>query len=244
MCITACIVDSREPEWMQKLSFGGIPTTVTMLDTGDIWATTDDGCFLQIERKTPDDFLGSLKEERLFSQMARLVDDRLNDQAAGIQETHWPYLVITGLFQRDTNGHVVTERQTGWSWNSLQGALLSIQEMGVFVVQCDGDEHFEETIIKLGERKRDPIQKILPARPPTILGRDLSLLCSLPGIGLDRAQELLRFTDGNLTHAFMALTDLSCNIPGVGPSIQRSVKHLFRLADDEMLISYQKENGK
>jgi len=242
MSLTAAIIDSREPTWIQKLTFGGIPTMVTALDTGDVWAATDDSCMLQIERKTPDDFLGSLKEERLFPQLARLVQDRLNDLAAGKEETHWPYLVITGLFQRDSNGKVITERQTGWSWVSLQGALLSIQEMGIFVIQCDGDEHFEETVLKLGERKRNGVQKILPARPPMILGRDMALLCSLPNVGLERAQEIMKFTDGNLTHALMALTDLSCSIPGVGPSVQRSVKNLFHLADDEMLIPYTKEN--
>jgi hypothetical protein len=57
--ITAALVDSREPQWMQSLTFGGVPTVVTLLDSGDVWAVTDDGHTLMIERKTPSDLLNT-----------------------------------------------------------------------------------------------------------------------------------------------------------------------------------------
>ncbi len=241
--ITAALIDNREPEWVQKLTFGGKPTMTAMLDAGDIHVTTDDDCILMIERKTPDDFLNSLKDERLFPQMARLVQPRLDELANGVRESSWPYLVITGLFTCDRNGKVVTDnRQTEWGWNSVAGALLSIQEMGVFISQCNGDENFEGSVIRLSERRRDEVHKVLPARPPMIMGPDVAMLCNLPGIGLERAQMILNYTGGNLNQAITALTDLSCRIPGVGQSIQRSVKRLFRLEENEILISFMKEN--
>ena len=70
------MVDNREPEFFQKLKFGGVPTMVTQLETGDVQAVTDDGCTLVFERKTPSDFLNSLKDERLFPQMARMTELR------------------------------------------------------------------------------------------------------------------------------------------------------------------------
>src|SRR5689334_18895835 len=106
--ITALMIDSREPEWVQKLKFGGVPAIVTTLETGDVQAVTSDGCTLVFERKTATDFLNTLKEERLFPQMHRMTEHR-NMQHRGMDEpmTYWPYLVITGSFLPGANGKVV-----------------------------------------------------------------------------------------------------------------------------------------
>ena len=122
MAITAVIIDQREPEWVKQLKFNGVIVSYSVLDAGDFWVITDDNRMLVIERKTPTDLLGSLKDERLFLQMAGLQELR--------KEGYWPYLMISGDLQRGANGHVVTDRETGWSWNAVQGALLSIQEIG------------------------------------------------------------------------------------------------------------------
>jgi ERCC4-type nuclease len=180
--IVAAMIDSREPSWVQSLTFGGIPTVVQQLDAGDVHAVTDDGCVLMIERKTPDDFLNSLQDERLFPQLTRLVENRLDEQAVQGKLTTWPYLMITGQFERDSHGKIVTPgRQTNWSWDAIQGALLTIQEMGVFVVQCGSDMDFEAAIMRLGKRSRDPEFKLLPPRVPNILGAGAAILASLPG---------------------------------------------------------------
>ena len=62
MTISAVICDSREPQWVQNLQFDGIPKTVEFLEQGDLMAATDEGELILVERKTPDDFLNSLKQ--------------------------------------------------------------------------------------------------------------------------------------------------------------------------------------
>ena len=43
MSISAILIDSREPKWVQDLQFDGIPKTVEFLEQGDLMAATDEG---------------------------------------------------------------------------------------------------------------------------------------------------------------------------------------------------------
>lgn len=191
MSLSAVVIDSREPEWVQALQFGGLPTTVMALETGDVMAVADDGCTLLIERKTPDDFLNSLRDARLMQQAAHLANARLREQHTRAALTTWPYIVITGAFGVGPNRNVVTARETGWSFNAVTGALLTLQEMGVFVAHCAGDSDFESCVLMLGNRARDPQVNILPPRPPRQLTKEYAVLEVL-GIGADRARTLLQ----------------------------------------------------
>lgn len=212
--ITAIIIDSREPEWLQALTFGGVPTTVMALEFGDLMAVTDDGHTLLIERKTPDDFLNTLRDDRLFPQMGGLANRRLNDQLGNGHMMTWPYLVITDSFLVGPNGKVITNRgETGWSHTAIEGALITVQEMGVFVAHCAGDNDYEAFILALGRRKRNSNIQILPARPPRQLGREYAVLESF-GIGPDRAQVL--FNELNTLESILNLINSDVpNIPGL-----------------------------
>lgn len=231
--ITAVIIDSREPVWIQNLKFGGIPTSVTMLDTGDILAATSDGHTLIVERKTPDDFLNTLKDERLFPQLARMVEKR-NAQIANKQPvTEWAYLMIEQPFVADQHGKVVTDRGvTGWSFASVMGAILSIQEMGVFVVYAAGAADYQDAIIRLGKRNRTPEMTILPPRPPNVLGPKATFLASLPGVGIDGVQKLLDWSGHNVSHALIGLTDMEIKSP-VGMALRRRLRDVMGLQDGE-----------
>lgn len=223
--ITAVMIDAREPDWIKSLKFAGLPVMVTMLDTGDVQAVTDDGATLVIERKTMDDFLNTLREERLFPQVAKM-----------LEVSRWVYLVITGIFQCNHEGKVITDRGvTGWNFAAVMGTLLSIQELGVFVVFANGDSDYENTIIRLGKRSRDATMTIAPARTPNTLGPKATVLLSLPGIGIDRMQDILDWSGNNLGHALMGLTDMTIDAP-VGLSVRRRIRDLFSLRDGETLM--------
>lgn len=231
--ITALMIDAREPAWVQALKFGGIPCMVTTLATGDVQAVTDDGCTLVFERKTPTDFLNSLKDERLFPQLTRMTEMRNAQHRMDEPLTYFPYLVITGQFLPNANGKVVADgRETGWRYNAVMGAILSIQEMGIFVVFANGDLDFEDCILRIGKRDRKPKMQILPARPAQMLGPKAAVLCALPGIGIENMQTILDWSGNNLAHALIGLTDMEIKSP-IGISVRKRIRDLFGLQETE-----------
>lgn len=225
MSIIAAMIDQREPAWVQQLTFGGAMTTVTLLEHGDVIATTDDGALIAIERKTPDDLLNSIRSGRLWVQLAGLR-----------QQTPWAYLVICGTLAPTTEGGVITGRGgTGWTWASIQGALLTAQELGCMVVQAaDGD--FEGVVMRLSERSHRAETPIEPVRPPRLYSDAETLLAALPGIGLDRAQALLAYSE-TAAWALNWLTDPTATgkVEGVGPRTREAVRQALGLRDDEAL---------
>lgn len=235
MSIVAVMIDQREPKWIKDLKFGGVGVSHDILDAGDFWVVTDDNKILVIERKTPNDLLGTLKEDRLFIQMAGLQELR--------KQGYWPYLLITGDLSRGANGHVVTDRETGWSWNAIEGALLSIQEMGVFVTHCAGDTDLENAIFRLADRSREEKMILPPARIGKVLGIQAGFLCGLPGIGPEKVGQILAYC-GTPAWAMVALTDATTQIPGVGQGIKNNVRYTLGLKDSEQLgiILDEKDN--
>lgn len=232
MGITAAFIDSREPVHMQGLKFGGVPVAVTTLDCGDAWIACDDNTLLCIERKTPSDLLGSIKDCRLFQQCVAMR-----------QKTEWAYLLISGVLAHSLDGHIVTEnRSTGWRLDDVQGALLSVQELGVAVVTCQSDSHYEDAIIRLARRERGETKVIQPRTQARILTAQEQVLTSLPGIGLERAGALLgRF--GDASHAIAWLTWLNSleEISGIGDRTKEGVRKALGLRPEEWITVFTEE---
>lgn len=233
MPLTAVVVDTREPKEIQKLTFGGLPVVAQYMEHGDLMGACSDGEMILVERKTPDDFLGSLKDGRLFPQLANLTD-----------QTRWSYLVITGELARGQGDKVVTDRGvTGWSWNAVQGALLTIQEMGVFVAYAANEIDYEACIVRLGNRDRDPDLLLAPPKFPKILSIQESIIASLPGIGTERLQIVMDYVGGSPAWALIALTDKDTDIPGISPSVKMKIRNALRLADDIQLVLTTNDRG-
>lgn len=233
--ITAVMIDSREPDYFKNLKFGGVPVMVAMLDTGDVQAVTDDGCTLIVERKTLSDFLNTLKDDRLFPQIARMTEIRNAQIASGETVTSWPYLIITDSITCNHEGKVIADRGvTGWSFASIMGTILSIQELGVFICFANGQLDFEDCILRIGRRSRAPEMRIMPARMPNVLGPKATFLSGLPGVGIDRVQEILDWAGHNVGHALIGLTDMQIKSP-IPLSVRRRIRDLFGLSEGENL---------
>lgn len=123
---TPIFIDSREPhETVQVLgallSMDAIPLQRQKLDSADFALVARDGATLGVERKTPLDFVGSLVDGRLESQLERMLaeyDHRL--------------LVLHGRYAMTPDDHV----RCGGSWSmkdtkcwyaAFQAKLLSVQ---------------------------------------------------------------------------------------------------------------------
>jgi ERCC4-type nuclease len=226
MPLTAIVIDNREPTWVQNLTFRGIPKTVEYLEQGDLMAVTDEDELVLVERKTPDDFLNSLKQNRLMLQLANM-----------LTVTRWSYLMITGELKLGVNGETVTSRVTGWNWDAVQGAILSIQETGVFVIQCKGDEDYEDAVIRLGNRDRSQVMPVPPAKQPHVYSQSESVLAALPGIGFKRLKPILEAGGGSPAWAIALLTNLDDveKFPGVSYGDRQRIRNVLGLKRDEMM---------
>lgn len=225
MSIKAVIVDSREPKWVQELKFDGAMKVIAALEYGDAWITTDDGDLICIERKAPDDLLASIGDERLFCQ------------AQGMRkQSPWSYVVVTGALTPTVTGLTMADgRSTGWRFDSVWGALLTVQEMGVRVVFCAQDADYEGTVKRLCGRRRGGeyvIQPVIDAREISDAER---FLTSLPGIGLTKAKTLLEEFDGHACDALAWLTwhrwNTDHSIAGINTGIRRAVRTAIGMSD-------------
>lgn len=227
MGIVSVVIDSREPTWLHGLTFGGALTTVAALDAGDLLIATDDGDLLAVERKTANDFLGSLRDNRIWTQLA------------GLRSlTPWAYLALCGDLRPGPGGLTFSDgRSTGWNWASVSGALLSIQEAGVHVVWVPSDSEYEQAVIRLANRDRSPII-VQPARQMVLMSEAEQILTSLPGIGLEKARSLLAYC-GSPAWALWFLCDEQWDGPnppkGFGPETKRRVRAALGLKPEQQL---------
>lgn len=223
--LTAVLIDQREPDWIKRFTFGNALVVTTLLEHGDFQITCDDGAVVLVERKTASDLLASIADGRLFAQASGM-----------IQASRWSYLLITGEITPTRDGKTIADGiPTGWNFASVQGALLSVQEMGVFAVWCGGNTQVESTITQIANRSRNEQTVIAPARAPVTLSSGEAALIALPGIGLDRMDALMQHA-GTPAQALEFLTDITTNgIAGIGPQTKSKVRKALGLVGDEKL---------
>lgn len=218
--IQSLLIDHREPPHVTRIRLEGVPVAVTQLQCGDIWIAAADGKLLIIERKTGDDLLASIADGRLFDQAAAMV-----------AMSPWSYIVVEDgdLTPRHDGTTTVNGKPTQWRWSSLQGALQTVQEMGVAVVYLTGREELVPFIERLAKRDRGPV-RVGGVRKAELLAPGMSLLMSLPGVGPDRAKSLLEQA-GTAAFALMALSDNEIDIPGIGNGTRGKVRSALGLND-------------
>lgn len=232
--LTGVLIDDREPQSIQNLKFGGVLTMCLQLEAGDLVASTDDDELLIVERKTPSDLLSSIKDGRLFQQCAAIRN-----------KSKWAYLMITGALAHTLDGHVITDnRTTGWRFDDVMGALTSVQEMGVVVINCQSDGHYESAVMRLAKRDRKAVKAVEPRVQPHILSDAEKVLMSFPNIGFERVGLLLN-EFGTAAHAIAWLTWLNTfmEISGIGDGTKYSVRKALGLKPDEWLAVLDTEKA-
>jgi hypothetical protein len=151
-------------------------------------------------------------------------------------------VVITGEIKRGDDGHAYTdERQTGWDWKAVQGAILTIQEIGAMVTYCAGDTDFEAAITRLANRPRDPLYIGSP-REARLMGMGMAVLTSLQGIGPERAEKLLEHC-GSAAMALSALTWKDQPLPEIPRNIRQLVRLALGLESNEILAVNNTDQG-
>jgi ERCC4-type nuclease len=211
-------VDFREPPWIASqlkshpLIKGDIE--IATLATGDIQIED-----IIIERKEPNDLLASIADGRLFNQCCEMR-----------QDFEWCYVVICGQMPWGYDGKIVG---TQWNFRSIQGALLQVQELGIGITYAQNDTDLAHTVAWLINRPRTQHIIIPPRKFGLPMMDDQKVLASMPGIGSERALELLK--EHNLRDALLCLVDPKCKVPGIGEKTKTNIRQLFQLANNQIL---------
>ena len=228
--LKAVLIDSREPVNVQQMSFDA-PTAVTSLSAGDLWAATETDHII-IERKSASDLLNSIADNRLLNQASEMR-----------KLSSWCYLVVCEPLTPTADGYVkFAARDSRWSWKSVQGALLTVQEMGVGVVILDGIDDYPAAIKRLANRKRELI--IAPRIKERVLTPGENILAALPGIGFEKAQAVAEEFDGNVAEALSWLTWRKAvfSIPGIGEITKDKIRKALGMSDEQELYCLMEED--
>ena len=225
--IKSIIIDSREPKWVQKLSFCGAKKAILEMEFGDLWITCDDGQTLVVERKEPEDFIGSMISNRLIRQAAGLASLR----KGGL----WPYVMIMGELNPGPNGRTwVNGDLRDIQYTSIQGFLLSIQELGVFTTFAKNSKDLEDACIRLSNRDRTDIMK-LPAvkRIGKRLNGSEEFLAGLPGISTELSALVMKEA-GTAARALEMITNGEY-LPKVGTKKREQIRKCLGLGNEEII---------
>jgi len=227
--LRAVIIDSREPQWCKSLRLGSAPTTVQTLPSGDAWLATDDTTVV-VERKTVNDLCASIADGRLLNQVVEMRS-----------ASPWCYVVVSEMPSVRGGEMIIHGKASRWQWRSVQGALMTVQELGVGIVWCESEADYGASLEWIASRNREGI--VVGARRDAVMQPPAeAILTALPGIAAGRAEALLKYC-GSVAWALDYLTDLESeeHIPGIGPATMAAVRAALGLDDSQILSVLSRE---
>ena len=183
------VVDSNEqatnPKVVDSLKKMFPDLTVGALSVGDIHVPLPTG-LLVIERKGASDFLSSISDGRIFSQVERMAE---------IAE--FSVVVVHGsLGYNEKDFVLVNGKETNWNGYSVRASMLAIQLSGCALVRCS-DAYFPKTVSEIIAMAAKPEHRQKPNRGRSItfppVDQRVEILSQFPGVGAKRAESLLRF---------------------------------------------------
>lgn len=160
---------------------------VTSLEFGDINIVLESGSLLSIERKNVNDFLGSVGDGRVFRQVEQMANG----------STYYAIILVGELKYTEEDMVIANGRETGWKGASVRAAMFAIQWSGCPMIMCNqaGFPLVIQELIQFCEKPSEHVQKLGHKRIVTFppIDRRIDLLTMFPGIGLKRADALLRY---------------------------------------------------
>ena len=222
-------VDSNEAssriDIVAYLRFNGFYVDIRKLDICDYVVSDRVG----VERKNVTDFLGSMRDGRLFSQA--------KDMASVYEH---PILILEGQLSR-------AFKRSAMKPSSVYGALSSLAlDYGLNVLPTDSPEHTGVLLHRLAYREQAKEERVVQLRSVNrrlpLHEQQLYLLAGLPQIGTTLAQELLyhfetpqrvlnEFSKAEIkiskTGRTRRLTGPLTEVKGIGPVIVENAQRLL-----------------
>lgn len=222
MAITNILIDSFMPP---STNYGGIFTSTANLgDDVTVLALCDDGAMLAVLCLDFERFLTWLKTDSLFQRIEKLK-----------ARSEWAYVFMVGSVRPNAAGKaVINGNERNWAWSAIQGALVSMQELGVIVGYCADESAFGEAVQLLGNRQRTT-KRMKALRNFETYSPAEEILLALPGIGEKTMLELIQEC-GSVMWALIALTAPDTKVPGIGEKSKAAIRNALGLEPDEQIM--------
>jgi ERCC4-type nuclease len=183
------IVDVFEPVLVENLINGKIPCERKSLKQGDYKFIGSNNEVVLIERKSVNDLYSSLISGRVNKQLMRC-----------LAETPNTFLLIEGKL-KELHGFLVTGngRKSKYPFTGLSNFLTTVQSQGVRLLLSTDMESTARVVVSAYSwfQRTDHtamlrVNKRGITNQPTLHGKQVALLCNLPGIGKGHAEEILK----------------------------------------------------
>ena len=216
------LVDYRERKILDLLKDALGDFELTNLPVGDFLIAEDYGVL--VERKSAADFLSSMRTNRLWEQLERM----LVREVEGV-EIRRRALVIHGCLWEEIE-------ESGFGWNHIMGALMEIQyRYGIPVFHAEDDEALKEFLRILVKRERERKNegeierrwfRESPRRGMSEEEWKIYMLSSLPNVGEKLAKKMLeRF--GSVERIARANIEDLKKVEGIGDKKARKIWRIF-----------------
>ena len=225
ICVDSNEASSRR-DIVTYLKFNGFDVDIRRLDVCDYVVSDRVG----VERKDVSDFLGSMKDGRLFSQAKDM---------AGVYER--PILILEGQMSRAL-------KRSAMKPSSVYGALSSVAlDYGLTIIPTETPEHTGILLHRLAYREQAKEDRVIQLRSVDrglpMHQQQLYLLAGLPQIGTTLAQDLLSHFETPLrvleefaqaevkvssSGKTRRLTGPLTEVKGIGPIIVENAQRLLK----------------
>lgn len=205
---------------------------------GDCHIQLTTGDLIVIERKqVPDDFVASIADGRLFAQCENIP-----------KLCRFPWLVLHGDgFRYGQGGRLLANRdwrgwqEIPWRRESIDGALDRVQLNGMMLKHATDYPEAIKQIIKLCSSADKPhTNRVRTSNPFDATEQaKIDFLASLPGVGTERATNLLQWQPTDWSILGLIHTMLYCDAKALPPKwgkVTRDNIRRFLLNDDEQFF--------
>ena len=155
------------------------------------------------EHKQPEDFISSIKDGRLFSQIEKM---NINYERS--------YIVVSGS--------LTDLIEVGMNYNSIIAAIGSCFVRGSPVIFCDNYENLCGIVKNLSEKLTDDKDRSTTEIKLPIKDDPLRLICALPGISKKKGQSLLDEFESPMK-IFTASEKELIKVDGIGKKIADNI---------------------